>query len=290
MGILDSLFGGGTGVNVAKRFDVQLRVAQGTMSKVCKAYDRQLGRTVCLKVLDKVKTSEFEKRFQGFKDKKPTEGKISEQLKHPNIVVTYEHGKTSAGEQYLVTEWIEGTALSTLIESKSPRLIGHRVEIAVQLCDAVAYLHGLKFLHRDLCPHNIIVTPDGVAKLIDFGLTVPYTPDYCQPGNRTGKQDYLAPEIMRRQPTDHRVDLFALGATLFELFAGSVPWERSTTGEDNFRRRLNTPPRNPCDLNPDLDDEIAAVLTKGIAIERGSRYPTALAMKQAYESLERQDY
>ena len=76
-------------------------------------------------------------------------------------------------------------------------------------------------------------------------LTIPYTPPFCAPGNRTGTPDYLAPELVARKPTDHRVDLYALGVTAFEVFTGHLPWERTPSSEENFRRRLNTPPRNP---------------------------------------------
>ena len=89
-----------------------------------------------------------------------------------------------------------------------------------------------------------------MVKLIDFGLTIPYTPDFCRPGNRTGTADYLAPEIIKRQSTDHRVDMFALGVTAFEIFTGLLPWERSLSSEETLRKHLNTPSRDPKDLAP----------------------------------------
>ncbi len=290
LGIFSGGGGGGKTVNVSKRFDLQNRTGQGSMSKVYKAYDRNLGRTVCLKLLDKVKTKKFEERFKGLKTKKPTEGQICTQLKHPNLVVTYEHGVTTDGEPFLVMEWIEGKGLSYLVESKSKQLDGKRIDYICQLCDAIGYLHSKKFLHRDLCPRNIMVTHDGVVKLIDFGLTVPYTPEYCGPGNRTGTPDYLAPEIVKRMATDHRVDLFALGVTAFEVFTFEMPWERSVSSEETFRRRLNTAPRNAANLNPDLDEDLVKVLNKSIARERTERYNSAEEMKAAFEGLDRQDY
>ena len=192
------------------------------MSKVFHAYDNKLGRIVCLKLLDKVKTAKFEERFTNQGLDKPSEGAVCMALKHPNCVATYEHGITTKGEPYLVMEWIDGLGLNYLIETKSPQLNGNRINYLKQLCDAVEYLHDQKFLHRDLCPRNVMVTKEGVVKLIDFGLTIPYTPDFCRPGNRTGTADYLAPEIIKRQTTDHRVDLFALGVTAFEIFTGAA--------------------------------------------------------------------
>ena len=90
------------------------------------------------------------------------------------------------------------------------------------MADALEYLHKQGYLHRDICPRNVMVTKEGVVKLIDFGLTIPYTPEFCKPGNRTGTPNYLAPELIRRTTTDHRVDLFALGVTAYEVFTGDV--------------------------------------------------------------------
>ena len=157
--------------DIAKRFELRGRTGQGSMSKVYHAYDNKLGRMVCLKLLDKVKTAKFEERFTNQGLDKPTEGAVCMGLRHANCVGTYEHGKTTKGEPYLVMEWIDGLGLNYLIETKSPQLKGNRIEYMKQLCDALEYLHQQKFLHRDLCP-RVMVTKEGVVKLIDFGLTI----------------------------------------------------------------------------------------------------------------------
>ena len=276
--------------NVAKRFELSGRTGQGSMSKVYRAYDRDIGRNVCLKLLDKEKTKKFEARFtiQGLK--KPGEGEVCMTLRHGNIVRTFEHGVTTDNEPYLVMEWVEGHGLNYLVETRNALLNGKRVNYLVQLCDAVQYMHDTKFLHRDLCPRNVMVDTEGVLKLIDFGLTIPYTPAFCQPGNRTGTADYLAPEIIKRKTTDHRVDIFALGVTAFELFTGSLPWERSPSSEETLRRHLNTAARDPRDLNPALDADVCRVLARSVEREREARYPSAKAFKDALEKLDRQDW
>lgn len=295
MGLFDFLFGkkgGGTSAagaprrglkraNVEKRFELSGQGGPGSMSKVYRAYDRELGRTVCLKIMDKVKTQKFEARFKGLK--KPSEGEVVMALRHDNIVRGFEHGVTTNGEPYLVMEWVQGNGLNVLIDTRSPQVTGHRLALMSQLCDAVQYLHDNKWLHRDLCPRNMMVDADGVLKLIDFGLTVPYTPVFTGGGNRTGTADILAPELIKRKPTDHRVDLFALGVTAFEMYTGQLPWERSPSSEETFRRRLNTPPRDPRDLNPKVDDALATVLLKSVGKEPHERYPTAAAFKEALE-------
>ena len=276
--------------DVAKRFEIRGRTGQGSMSKVFHAYDNKIGRMICLKILDPVKTKKFEERFLNMGLDKPSEGEICMAIRHENCVQTYEHGITTAKEPYLVMEWIEGLGLNYLIETKSPQLKGNRVNYLMQLCDALTYLHQSKFLHRDLCPRNIMVTKEGLVKLIDFGLTIPYTPDYCKPGNRTGTADYLAPEIIARRSTDHRVDIFALGVTAFEIFTSLLPWERSMSSEETLRKHLNTPPRDPKDLNADLDDDLCALLRKSIAREPGTRHASAAEMKAELEKLGRSDY
>jgi len=277
-------------VDLAKRFDLRGRTGQGSMSKVYHAYDNKIGRMVCLKVLDKVKTAKFEERFTNQGLDKPSEGAICMAIKHPNCVATYEHGLTTKKEPYLVMEWIEGLGLNYLIETKSPQIKGNRVNYLKQLCEAVEYMHATKFLHRDLCPRNVMVTKEGLVKLIDFGLTVPYTPDFCRPGNRTGTADYLAPEIIRRQSTDHRVDVFALGVTAFEIFTGQLPWERALSSEETLRRHMNTPARDPKDLNPDLDEDLCKLLRRAIARDPLQRLETAAAMREGLENLGRDDY
>ena len=276
--------------DTGKRFDLRGRTGQGSMSKVFHAYDNKIGRMVCLKVLDKAKTLKFEERFRLQSLDKPSEGQICLLLKHPNCLVTYEHGLTKSGEPFLVMEWIDGLGLNYLIETKNAQLKGNRVNYLKQLASAVEYLHSIKFLHRDLCPRNVMVTKEGVVKLIDFGLTVPYAPEYCRPGNRTGTADYLAPELIKRQTTDHRIDVFALGVTAYELFTGHLPWERQMSSEETLKSHLNTPPREAKVLNPDLDDDLCRLLMTAIARDPTKRFPTTTALREALDHLGRDDY
>lgn len=296
MGFFGSIFGGGSGEgkkglkvsDIAKRFELSGRTGQGSMSKVYRAYDREIGRHVCLKLLDKLKTQNFEARFKGLK--KPSEGEICLALRHENIVRTYEHGISTKGEPFMVMEWVDGLGLNYLVETKSPQLNGNRINYLNQLCDAVQYMHDNKWLHRDLCPRNVMIDKEGVLKLIDFGLTIPYTPIFTSGGNRTGTGDILAPEIIRRRPIDHRVDLFALGVTAYEVFINQLPWERLPSSEETFRRRLNTQPRQARDLSPNVEPELNELLYKAVAKEAADRFPSAIAFKEALARLPRQDY
>jgi eukaryotic-like serine/threonine-protein kinase len=269
-------------IDVDKRFEIIGRTGQGSMSKVFRARDRNLGRTICLKILDKEKTARFEARFVGMN--RPLEGFITTALRHKNIVQTFEYGFTKKGEQYLVMELIEGMGLNFLIETKSKDLTRKRIDFLIQVTDALDYVHQQKYLHRDICPRNVMVTKEGLVKLIDFGLTIPYVPAYCKPGNRTGTPNYLAPELIKRITTDHRVDLFALGVTAYEMFTGMLPWEK-TQSLQTLQSHLNSPGKDPREFVPDLNPQLAEFLIKAIEREPPRRFQTAAAFRDALKAL-----
>jgi serine/threonine protein kinase len=271
-------------IDLKKRFDLQARTGQGSMSKVWRAYDRSIGRIVCLKLLDKEKTAKFEARFVG--KKKPPEGEICMALHHKNIVKTFEYGTTTQGEPYQTMEWIDGMGLNFLIETRSPKLLGNEVNYLTQLADAVEYMHKERWMHRDLCPRNVMITNEGLVKLIDFGLTIPYTPRFCEPGNRTGTPDYLAPEIIRRQSTDHRVDLFALGVTAYEIFTGGLPWEKARGSMEVLTKHINSPARDPREYKPDMADDLHEFLTRAVEREPKDRFQNAAEFRQALHALQ----
>ena len=210
---LKSILGTGR-LNVSSRFALLREAIQGTMSDFYMARDLRTNKIVGLKILDPKKTAEFEARFKGLK--KPTEGEISLLIKHPRIVETYEIGLTTEGAQYLVMEFLEGVTLHSALVARDPHFEGHRVKFIREAAEALAAVHEAGYIHRDVCPRNFILTNDGDdIKLIDFGLTVPATKEFMQPGNRTGTPNYMAPELVRRRATDQRLDIFAFGVTAY---------------------------------------------------------------------------
>jgi len=228
-------------VDVNERFQLVREAIYGTMSNFHMAIDRTTGKTVGLKLCDKEKTAAFESRFKGLK--KPSEGKIAIQLKHPNIVETYETGITKDGRPYIVMEYVEGSGLNTLILNRDPILEGKRHLLFRQMAEALDGVHKAGFIHRDVCPRNFIVSPDGlVLKLIDFGLTLPQKREYMLPGNRTGTPLFMAPEIVRRKPTDQRVDLFSLGVSAYQMWSFEFPWPSTdTTGRGALQHDSRAP-------------------------------------------------
>ena len=293
MALLSWLFGGGKKssgpkrkalppVNIGKRFELVGRTGQGSMSKVWRARDKNTGRVVCLKLLDKEKTAKFEVRFPGIE--KPKEGDVCLALKHENIVQTYEDGITTDGEPYVVMELIDGVGLNYLIEMRSQQLEGNRINFLSQLADALEYVHAQGYLHRDICPRNVMVTKDNVVKLIDFGLAIPNRPNFLRPGNRTGTPNYLAPELIRRVATDHRVDLFALGVTAYEVFTYDLPWEK-TQSLQTLLSHMNVPGKSPLEVRADLDEATVTFLRKAIERDPRDRFQTVAEFRDALQEL-----
>jgi len=269
-------------IDIKKRFDLLGKTGQGSMSKVYRARDNKLGRVVCLKILDKEKTAKFEARFPGMH--RPHEGAICQALRHKNIVQTFEHGMTLQGEQFVIFELIDGNGLNFLIETKSPLLETHRIDLLIQAADGLEYIHQQHYLHRDICPRNFMVNKDGVLKYIDFGLAVPYTKEFCKPGNRTGTPNYMAPELIKRQVTDHRVDMFALGVTAYEVFTGKLPWERAQSLE-TVMSHLNSAGHDPRRLHSEIPDDVAQFLIRAVDRDPAKRFQNARELREALKEL-----
>jgi serine/threonine protein kinase len=276
-------------VDVSQRFDLVSRLGTGSMSKVWRAVDRKSGHVVALKVLDRAKTARYESRFV---DRvKPTEGQIATELSHKHIVKAYEHGVTTNNEQYLTMELIEGIGLAYLVDVQNDAMKEYRLRIIVELGEALEYLHKENWIHRDLCPRNVLMDKEYSAKLIDFGLVVPNTKAFQEPGNRTGTANYMAPELIKRQRTDQRIDIFSYSVTCFEMYCKELPWP-SITGAtlEMMLKRINQKPRDIRELVPNLDDQIAKAIMRGLESDPRDRWPTVSEMlaelRQAYHRLE----
>ncbi len=266
-------------IRIEKRFTLLNRMGQGSMSKVWRAIDNVSGKNVCLKVLDKVKTNALKQRFVGLQ--RPDEGEVAVKLIHPNIVRTSEHGLTHLGEEYLVMELIEGVSLNFLIDTRDKRFVGNELEYLIQAGEAIAYFHEQGYIHRDICPRNIMVTNENVVKLIDFGLAVPNTPQFRKPGNRTGTAAYMAPELIKRSHTDQRIDVFSFGVTVYEAFANTHPWENIPESLQAMLNHINAPARDLREIKPGMDEELIQIIEKGIAKNPNERYQTMNAFVEA---------
>lgn len=277
-GFFKSLIDGGK-VDVAKRYELLRETVSGTMSDFHMARDRQTEQIVGLKILDKSKTDQLEMRFRGLD--KPSEGEISMLFNHPRIVTTHAYGLTTKGEQFLVMEFLDGPGLNSLIVGRSSLLDGNRLELMREAAEGLMVVHDAGFIHRDICPRNYVCAKDATSlKLIDFGLTVPSRKEFMQPGIRTGTPNYMAPEVVRRKPTDHRLDIFAFGVSMYEMFSFELPWARGNDGlaAMSHGQSKPVPLAKHC---PWVDPKLADAIHKCMETEPERRWPSMKAFINA---------
>lgn len=270
-------------VDITKRYNLIARVGQGSMSKVWRAEDAMGGQMLAIKVLDKEKTRKFEARFQGLD--KPDEGRIALSLHHPYIVKTLDIGLTMEEEMFLAMEYVEGSGLALLVDLQSEQMRRYRIRYMIQIGEALEYFHKKDLLHRDICPRNIMVTESDQIRLIDFGLALPNTPDFRKPGNRTGTANYMAPELIKRQPTDHRIDIFSYAVTCFEMYTKRHPWDAAMT-IDAVLQHVNKPPLDIRELVPEIDEQIAKAIMKGLERDPNDRWQNIADMVKEIRAAE----
>lgn len=263
-----------TKVDIEARFERLRTAISGTMSSFYAAYDRELKRKVGLKLCDLEKFKFFESRFKGMN--KPSEGEIASSMHHVNIVETFEYGLTIKDEPYILMDLVEGPGLQVLIHNREAEMLkGKRLTLIHEMASALLHVHAQGFIHRDICPRNFICTPEiDHIKLIDFGLTVPATAPFMQPGNRTGTPLYMAPEIVRRRATDQRVDIFSFGVTCYQLLTFQLPWPG---GETSGLAALSHDSSNPTDIfqvRPDLNRALGGLIMQALKSNPVERVPS----------------
>jgi beta-N-acetylhexosaminidase len=265
--------------------EVGRKVGEGGMGQVYEGYHPMLDRHVAIKILppDLVQSDEMRGRFQ-------QEARIAAGLRHPNIVQIYDFGQRD-GLNYMIMENIEGESLKTRLDhlrtAGEVLPLTEVIDIGVQIADALAYAHENGAIHRDLKPANILLTKQGQAILVDFGLAILRdSPRYTAPGKVWGSPKYIAPEQLGDKPhVDARSDIYSLGIVLYEMAAGQPPFTSGAVMEVLWQH-ANVPPRPPHELAPDLPPELEAIILRALAKEPGARYATAREMADALEVLQ----
>lgn len=210
-------------------------------------------------------------------------------LHHPNIVAALDAGKTLPTDwenpnwYYLVMEFVPGTNLEKYVQSKGPLAPAKACDLICQVASALAEAHKQELIHRDVKPSNILVTPEGQAKLTDFGLSRTFRDRHLtKPGTVLGSIDYIAPEQAADSTSiDFRADLYSLGATLFWCLAGTPPFPPQGSIVQDLAVRQTQPPPLLRNLRLDIPEELSTVVSRMMAIRPEDRYPTAQAMIQA---------
>ena len=270
MGFLSGLFGSSR-VDLWKRFERLRESHSGTMSTFYKVKDNRTGEVLGLKIVDQAKAAPVESRYKGLG--KPSEGEIGAKISGPNIVRTVEWGESTAGEPFVVTEFVEGTLLHAVLAAKQQLPPARRIDLVRQAAQAIAAVHAAGFVHRDICPRNFMLRPDGQLVLFDFGLTVPDKPVFLQPGNRIGTPNYMAPEVVRRRQADKRLDIFSLGVTAYEICTLTLPWPRGKDGKTALAHDT-IPPEEIRTHWPEIPPALAKAIMACIEPDRDKRPPT----------------
>jgi serine/threonine-protein kinase len=269
-GFFARLFGGSARVQLERRYERLQESVTGTMSQFYKARDHETGAVVGLKIIDPKKLEPIEGRYKGLG--KPTEGEIGQKITGANIVKTLAWGTSSDGRPYVVQEFVEGTVLHALLSAHKALPPAKRLDLVRQAATGLAAVHKAGFVHRDVCPRNFILRPDGALVLIDFGLTVPDKPVFLQPGNRIGTPNYMAPEVVRRRQADKRLDVFSFGVTAYEICTLDLPWPRGASGKAALAH--DTPPADIRERWPEIPRPLADAIMACIAAEPAQRPET----------------
>lgn len=273
MGFFSRLFAGRrarpTRVDLDRRFERLRESSVGTMSTFYKVRDNVSGELRGLKLIDRLKSEPIEARYRGLG--KPGEGEIGLAISGLNVVRTLEWGVSSDGAPFVLQEFIDGTLLHGLLMARTPLSPAQRLDLVRQAATAVSTVHAAGYVHRDICPRNFILRPDGTLVLFDFGLAVPDKPVFMQPGNRIGSPNYMAPEVVRRRQADRRLDVFSFGVTAYEICTGELPWPRGSSGRAALAH--DTTPKDIRAYWQDAPTALADAIMACLSADPGDRPP-----------------
>lgn len=260
---------------LGNRYEIIEKVGNGGMATVYKATDLLLKRYVAVKVLrDEFTTDdEFIRRFE-------TEAQSAARLVHPNIVSIFDVGVDN-GIYYIVMELIQGKTLKEIIvEERGPLPWKWSVNVAIQIASALEMAHKNNIIHRDIKPHNIIITEDGIAKVTDFGIAKAVSNSTMTAfGTTIGSVHYFSPEHARGGFTDAKSDLYSLGVVLYEMVTGKVPFDADTPVSVALKHMQdNAVP--PIELNPNLPKAINKIVLKALKKDAMLRYQTSTELLQ----------
>ena len=253
------------------------------MAIVYKARDVILNRNVAVKVLrDEFTTDEeFIRRFE-------TEAQSAARLTHSNIVSIFDVGVDN-GIYYIVMELIQGKTLKEIIiEEKGPLPWKWSVNVAIQIASALDMAHKNNIIHRDIKPHNIIITEDGVAKVTDFGIAKAVSNSTITAfGTTIGSVHYFSPEHARGGYTDAKSDIYSLGVVMYEMLTGRVPFDADTPVSVALKH-MQEEPVEPKEINPNIPESINKIIMKALKKDPMQRYQTSmellLDLKQALKN------
>jgi serine/threonine-protein kinase len=261
------------------RYRVAAFLGAGGMGRVYKAVQPEIGACVAIKLLarDDARTGDVVDRFF-------SEARAVNLIKHENIVNVLDLARLADGRPYIVMEYLAGAPLSALIKQRGMLPAGSYARLLGEVLDALSAAHAKAVIHRDLKPDNIYVTPEGHAKVLDFGIAKlhgelhAHTP--TQSGALLGTPLYMSPEQAASRDVDPRSDLYSVGVILYEGLTGRPPFEARAL-YDLLKLQVEAAPTPPRELRADLPEPLEAVILRALDKDPGNRFATATAMKAA---------
>jgi eukaryotic-like serine/threonine-protein kinase len=272
-------------------FRIGALLGRGGMGEVYRAVDTRLDRLVALKLLP-AEVAGNPDRLRRF----IREAKAASSLNHPNIATIHEIGE-SDGIHWIAMELVEGQTLATRLQGH-PVAMNEILEIGIQTAEALEIAHKKGIIHRDIKPGNLIRTPEGKVKVLDFGLAkrLPLdkpavdlsasTESHTMPGLIMGTMDFMSPEQVLGQEVDQRSDLFSLGVVLYQMATGTLPFKGDTSGAI-FNAILNQRPPSSVRLNPELPGELERIINKALEKDRNFRYQNISDLRADLQRLKR---
>ena len=258
---------------LGNRYEIIEKIGNGGMATVYKATDKVLKRNVAVKILrDEFTTDdEFIKRFE-------VEAQSAARLTHPNIVSIYDVG-VDGNLYYIVMELIQGKTLKEIIiKEKGPLPWKWSINVSIQIASALEMAHRNNIIHRDIKPHNIIITEDGVAKVTDFGIAKAVSNSTITAfGTTIGSVHYFSPEHARGGFTDAKSDLYSLGVVMYEMVTGRVPFDADTPVSVALKH-MQEEPVEPIEVNPNLPMAVNKIIMRALQKDTTLRYQTASEM------------
>lgn len=266
---------------LAGRYELIEKIGEGGMAVVYKAKDRLLNRYVAIKIL-RPEFTQDEQFLESFK----RESQAAAGLQHPNIVSIYDVGRTG-NINFIVMELVDGRPLSDLIKEKGRLDYKTTIDIAKQMASALSIAHKHQIIHRDVKPHNIMITSDGVAKLTDFGIAraVSNATMVADTSKIIGSVHYFSPEQARGAYVDERSDIYSLGIVMFEMLTGRVPFDGETPVEVALKH-INEDVPSPAKLVPGIPPALDKVVLKATDKYQTERYKSADEMLEALKNVE----
>lgn len=266
---------------LAGRYELIEKIGEGGMAVVYKAKDRLLSRYVAIKILrpEYTKDEQFVESFR-------RESQAAAGLQHPNIVAVYDVGK-SGSINYIVMELIDGTPLSDLIAEKGKLDYKETIDIASQVASALSLAHKHQIIHRDVKPHNIMITRDGIAKLTDFGIAkaVSSSTLVADTNKIIGSVHYFSPEQARGARVDERSDLYSLGIVIYEMLTGKVPFDGDNPVEVALKQ-INDPVVAPSKLVSGVPPALDRLVLKATQKQPEARYSSADEMLEDLKNID----